>query len=113
MERIVAGDYVKHFKRIESDHPDINPLNHLYHVESIGRYTDEPNNLCVVYKSVTVDGDVPFTWVRNYDEFMGKVNRDGVEKYRFEKVDIEYIREQYRKREAIRDERDKIIDNLR
>ncbi|MEO5350217.1 MAG: DUF1653 domain-containing protein [Magnetococcus sp. YQC-3] len=61
MIRITPGEY-KHIK-----------TGNIYNVMQVVRNANNPYQMMVVYKS-TVNSDFPAgtTWVRPYDEFMGK-----------------------------------------
>lgn len=79
-----AGDIVSHFKRQYIS--DENAKDYLYEIIALAKHS-ETGELMVVYKALY--GEMG-TWVRPYDMFMGKVDKekypDIKQEYRFEKV---------------------------
>ena len=83
----IMAEYYRHFK------------GKVYRLVSIAKDSETENKI-VVYQAMYGDGDL---WVRPFDEFFGKVNRDGMVRDRFTPIDEEealkhapvYLRPQY------------------
>ena len=100
LPRLKPGDYVIHFKHIDTSDicGPIDPNNYIYEIIAIGTSTDDVEKKCVIYKPVfrTIyecrDEHCPDkTWVRDYDEFMSDLSEKGLPGYRFTKVSEEYV----------------------
>lgn len=65
------AEYYRHFK------------GKVYRLVSVAKDSDTLDKI-VVYQAMYDDGDI---WVRPYDEFFGKVDRDGMVRDRFTKID--------------------------
>lgn len=100
LSRLKPGDYVIHFKHIDTSdiHGPIDPNNYIYKIIAIGTSTDDVEKKYVIYKPVFKsiyecrdDCRPDKTWVRDYDEFMSDLSEKGLPGYRFTKVSEEYV----------------------
>ena len=85
-ERLREGDIVRHFKRETLSEEDLNRNIFLYKVIGFAEHTETGEKM-VVYEALYGDFRL---YVRPYDMFMGKVDRDKYpdikQEYRFEVV---------------------------
>ena len=85
-ERLREGDIVRHFKRETLSEEDLNRNIYLYKVIGFAEHTETGEKM-VVYEALYGDFRL---YVRPYDMFMGKVDRDKYpdikQEYRFEVV---------------------------
>lgn len=88
-ERIKEGDIVRHFKRENINHSDIEngSLQYLYEVLSTNGFDTETEGRVVVYKALYGEHTI---FVRPYDDFMSEVNHEKYphisQKYKFEQA---------------------------
>lgn len=85
-ERLREGDIVRHFKRETLSEEDLNRNIYLYKIIGFAEHTETGEKM-VVYQALYGDFGL---YVRPYDMFMGKVDRDKYpdikQEYRFETV---------------------------
>ena len=81
-KELIAGEYVKHFKRELLENKD--NLMYVYKILGVGAMTDDPDTYYVVYEALYGNRR---TWIRPFEEFMSEVDHekypDVKQKYRF------------------------------